>query len=74
MDIFIVNELLCVDCINMYSRVWIYVNVLFRLCTYTGLLCGYTLVHIYCGHIDLVQSKIRMHFTFFLLIVAIHKH
>jgi len=56
-DIFFVHKFVCIDCIYIYSCVWMYVNAVFLWCTYTGLLCAYTLVQIYCGYIYLGQSK-----------------
>jgi len=74
MDILIVNEFVRMDCTYMYSCVWMYVDAIFLLCTYTQLLCGYTLVPIYCGYIDVGQSKLGAHFKCSLHIVAIQKH
>ena len=69
-----VNEFERMDCIYVYSCVWMYINAVFLLCTCTRLLCGDTLVHIYCGYIYVGQSKLRAHFISSLHIVAIQKH
>jgi len=74
MDIFMVHAFVCMDCIHNYACVCMYVNAVFLLCTYTVLLCGYTLVRIYSADIYVGQSKRQIHFTFSLHIVAILKH
>jgi len=51
MHVFIVHAFVCMDDIYMYSCVWMYVNAVFLLCTYTGLLCACTLVHMYYAYI-----------------------
>jgi len=74
MEMLMVNEFERMDCIYVYSCVWMYINAVFLLCTCTRLLCGDTLVHIYCGYIYVGQSKLRAHFISSLHIVAIQKH
>jgi len=62
------------DCVYMYAYMWMYVSASFLLCTYTGLLCGYTLVHIYRAYTCVGQSKLWIQLTFSLFTVAIQKH
>jgi len=70
-DIFFVHKFVCMDCIYICILACGCVSTLFVWCTYTGLLCGYTLVQIYCGYIYLGQSETWdtsyiLHFLFWL--------